>query len=173
MKRYRLSTKLAWRSTAAVAVAVLTVTGTAGAAFADGAQHSTETDILTGASDRSITCGGPTYTVTDNITLVSYIVETDSGQTGSSPTLHIRVVTLSDSFTGIPRDDPTLPTVEGTIEGTGTIHSSAVGAAGQTTNAFLTATFSDGTTVTTRETFHFTKRPDGTLVAYFDPLKCS
>ena len=163
MKRYVVS----------VAAAMLAATGTGSVAFADPALHSTETDIVTGTSDRSITCDGPIYTVTDTATLVSYFVETDSGQPESSPTLHARVVTVSDPFTGVPRDDSTLLTVTGTITGTGTFHFSSVGAAGETTNAFLTATFSDGTTVKTHETFHFTEKPDGSLAVYFFPTKCS
>jgi hypothetical protein len=143
---------------------MLATTGAAGAAFADPAQHTNQIQTGTFTFDAPVvTCGGPTYTQTQNVTFTDYFVTT-SGQTW-----HDRS-TLSSSFTGTPLD-PTLPTVTGTTEGTTHINFSQIGAAEETFNAFTTATYSDGTTVKTHETLHFTKRPDGTIVANFH--RCS
>jgi hypothetical protein len=139
-------------------------TGTAGAAFADPAQHTTETFTGTFTFDAPVTCdGGPTYTQTQDVTITDYLVTT-SGQT-----VHDRS-TLSVSFTGTPLD-PTLPTVTGTTHGTASFNRSQIGAAEETGNGFTTATYSDGTTVKTHDTLHFTVRADGNLVTSFD--KCS
>lgn len=113
---------LAWRATAAVGAAMLATTGAAGAAFADPAQHTNQIQTGTFTFDAPVvTCGGPTYTQTQNVTFTDYFVTT-SGQTW-----HDRS-TLSSSFTGTPLD-PTLPTVTGTTEGTTHINFSLIGAA--------------------------------------------
>jgi hypothetical protein len=152
---------LAGRATAAVAAAMLAATGATGAAFADPAQHTTETFTGTFTFDAPVACdGGPTYTQTQDVTITDYFVTT-SGQT-----LHDRS-TLSVSFTGTPLD-PTLPTVTGTTEGKANFNRSQIGAAEETFNGFTTATYSDGKTVKTHETLHFTVRHDGRLVTSFD-----
>jgi hypothetical protein len=166
MKRYRLSIGFAWRATATVAATMLAATGTASAALADPAQHTTDTFTDTYTSTGPVTCaGGPTYTLTHNVTITDYLVSTS----GQSSTRHDRS-TFSESFTGTPLD-PTLPTVTGTTEGPANFHYSYIGAAGETANALTTATYSDGTTVRTHATLHFTIRHDGTIVTNFD--KCS
>ncbi|MER5638936.1 hypothetical protein ABT095_18475 [Kitasatospora sp. NPDC002227] len=144
-----------------LAVAFLVAAGTVGTAAAAPAQHDTETFTGTFTVEGPVSCGGgPLYDQTQNVTFTDVLV-TNSGQT-----LHDRG-TVDASFTGTPLD-ASLPTVSGTFEGRSTFHFSQIGAAGETAVGVTTATYSDGTKVTTHETIHFTVRHDGMTVSSFD-----
>lgn len=97
------------RYVVSLAAATLVSVGTAGAAFADPAQHTSETFTGTFTFDAPVTCdGGPTYTLTHNV--ITDELVTTSGHTWRDRS------TLTDSFTGTPLD-PSLPTVTGITTG--------------------------------------------------------
>ncbi|MFF3467816.1 hypothetical protein [Streptomyces sp. NPDC002619] len=148
------------RATAAAAVVFFGIVSPADTALADPAQHSTETYTGTFPFYGPVTCdGGPTYTQTQNVTITDHLVTT-SGQTRHEQ------ITLDVSFTGHPLDSP-LPTVTGTIKGTAHGNTHQGSAVEETFNGFTTATYSDGRTVTAKETLHFTVRQDGHTVTSF------
>ncbi|MGV9866976.1 hypothetical protein [Rhodococcus koreensis] len=149
------------RATAATAFVLCGAIGVTGTAYADPAQHNTDTFTDTFTFDGPVTCdGGPIYTLTDTLTVTDHIVTNSGGH------LHVRTI-LTQSISGTPLD-PSLPrvTVTATSEGHGTFNTSPQGAAAQTFVGTTTAQYSDGTQVTTREVDHATVTPDRRILSF-------
>ncbi|MBC2586917.1 hypothetical protein [Rhodococcus aetherivorans] len=135
--------------------------GLAGTTSAAPVEHSSETYTFSYTFDGPVTCnGGPTYTLTNTVTLTDYYLENPGGRRV------IRAV-ITESLTGVPLD-PSLPTVTATTEGQGTGSTSTQGAFTNTYHGKTIATYSDGSTESASFIGHATVSPYYQKILRFD-----
>lgn len=135
--------------------------GAAGTVSAAPVERSTETYTSSFTFDGPVTCnGGPTYTLTDTVTVTVHFLENPGGR-------RVLRADITESLTGVPLD-PSLPTVTATTEGQGTGSTSTQGAFTNTFHGKTIATYSDGSTESASFISHTTVSPYYQKILNFD-----
>lgn len=103
--------------------------------------------------------GGPLYTITTTSNLVEHTTTFDDGRVHET-------FTQTGTFVAVPLEDPSLPSFTGRFTVWGGFNQN-----GKTVNGTFTLTVrgtgSDGSTLRTHVTAHFSVRPDGTVNEFF------